>query len=211
MVENMEIAAKSVEQAIIKAENRLGVPRDQFDVEVIKEGKTGILGIGDEDAVISVSPLMSGEQDFTQVAVYVLEKLLGLIGIEGRVQVVSEDTSVTLNILGDDLGILIGRRGQTLASLEYVVKIIVSAQLSEWRPLVVDVDGYKRRRGESLERLAARLAEQVISRRCAMTLEPMIPSERRIVHLALANRSDVTTHSVGEGNNRKVVILLKKK
>jgi len=114
-----------------------------------------------------------------------------------------------VNIEGDDLGILIGRRGQTLASLEYIVRLMVAERLKAWLPLSVDVAGYKKRRRDSLQKLALRLAEQVKSKHRAITLEPMLASERRIIHLALANHPDVATHSTGEGEDRKVVILLK--
>jgi len=114
-----------------------------------------------------------------------------------------------LDIKGDDLGILIGRRGQTLASLEYITKLMVAGRLKAWLPLRVDVAGYKERRRDSLQRLALYLAEQVKSRRLAITMEPMPPDERRIVHLTLADNPDVTTQSIGEGENRKVVISLR--
>jgi spoIIIJ-associated protein len=132
------------------------------------------------------------------------------MGVAGKVQVSSNDIPVVLNLKGDNLGILIGRRGQTLASLEYIVRLIVAGKLKAWLPLSVDVAEYKKRRRDSLQSLALRLAEQVKSRHRAITLEPMPPSERRIIHLALANHPDVTTHSIGEGEDRKVVILLKR-
>jgi spoIIIJ-associated protein len=131
------------------------------------------------------------------------------MGVTGNVEVLSDERPLTLNIEGDDLGILIGRRGQTLACLEYITKLMVAGQLKVWVPLRVDVAGYKRRRHDSLQRLALYLAEQVKSGRHAITMEPMPADERRIVHLTLATNPDVTTHSIGEGENRKVVILLK--
>jgi spoIIIJ-associated protein len=107
------------------------------------------------------------------------------------------------------LGILIGRRGQTLASLEYITKLVVVGRLKAWIPLTVDVGGYKKHRRDSLQRLALYLAEQVKSRRHAITMEPMPADERRIVHLTLADDPDVTTQSIDEGEHRKVVILLR--
>lgn len=111
------------------------------------------------------------------------------------------------DVTGEDLGILIGRRGQTLATLQYILRLMVSHQLKVWTPIVVDVEGYKQRRSEALQALAARLAEQVRSRGTPFTLEPMPAYERRIIHLALADHPDVTTQSIGEGDLRKVVIL----
>jgi len=208
-MENLKITAKTVEQAIEKAERQLGTSRDQFDVVIVREGKTGIFGVGGEEALIQVKPLTPKEKDVVKVATEVLDTLLRLMGVVGRVEVLSEEIPIALNIEGDDLGILIGRRGQTLASLEYIVKLIVAGQLKAWLPLSVDVAEYKKRRRESLQGLALHLAEEVKLRRRAITLEPMPPGERRILHLTLADNPDVTTHSIGEGENRKVVILLR--
>ena len=208
-MEELKITAKTVEQAIKEAERQLGISRDQFEVVVVREGKAGIFGVGGEEALIRVKPLTPPEKDVVKIATEVLDTLLRLMGVIGRVEVLSEEMPIALNIEGDDLGILIGRRGQTLASLEYITKLIVAGQLKAWLPLSVDVAEYKKRRRESLRRLALHLAEQVTSRRRAITLEPMPADERRIIHLTLADHPDVTTHSMGEGENRKVVILLK--
>jgi spoIIIJ-associated protein len=208
-MEGIEITAATVEQAIEKAEVQLGLSRDQFEVEVIREGKSGILGVGGREAVIRVSPITPPERDAVKVVTEVLDALIGLLGVAGKVEVLSDEIPLALDIQGDDLGILIGRRGQTLASLEYITKLIVAGRLKTWLPLRVDVGGYKKRRCDSLQRLALSLAEQVKSRRHAITMEPMPADERRIVHLTLADNPDVTTQSIGEGENRKVVILLR--
>jgi len=208
-MEEIEIIAATVEQAIEKAEAQLGVSRDQFEVEVVKEGKSGILGMGSKEALIRVVPVNRQERDVVKVVTEILEKLLELLEVAGKVEVLSDEIPLALNIEGDDLGILIGRRGQTLASLEYITKLMVAGRLKAWLPLRVDVGGYKKRRRESLQRLALYLAEQVKSRRRAITMEPMPADERRIVHLMLADNPDVTTHSIGEGESRKVVILLR--
>ena len=208
-MEEIEIIAATVEQAIEKAEAQLGVSRDQFEVEVIKEGKSGILGVGSKEALIKVIPVNRQDKDVVKVVTEILETLLELLGVTGNVEVLSEEIPLVLNIEGDDLGILIGRRGQTLSSLEHITKLMVAGRLKAWLPLRVDVGGYKKRRRESLQRLALYLAEQVKSRRRAITMEPMPADERRIVHLTLADNPDVTTHSIGEGESRKVVILLR--
>jgi spoIIIJ-associated protein len=208
-MEGIEITAATVEQAIEKAEVQLGLSRDQFEVEVMKEGKSGILGVGGREAVIRVNPVTLPEKDAVKGVTEILDTLLGLLGVLGKVEVLSDELPLALDIKGDDLGILIGRRGQTLASLEYITKLVVVGRLKAWLPLTVDVEGYKKRRHDSLQRLALYLAEQVKSRRCAITMEPMPANERRIVHLTLADDPDVTTQSIGEGDNRKVVILLK--
>jgi spoIIIJ-associated protein len=208
-MERIEITAATVEQAIEKAEAQLGLSRDQFEMEVIREGKSGILGVGGREALIRVTPVTPPEKDAVKVVTEILDTLLGLLGVSGKVEVLSDEIPLALDIQGDDLGILIGRRGQTLASLEYITKLVVVGRLKAWLPLAVDVAGYKKRRRDSLQRLAVYLAEQVKSRRCAITMEPMPADERRIVHLTLADDPDVTTQSIGEGENRKVVILLR--
>jgi len=208
-MEELEITAGTVEEAIEEAERQLGASRDQFEVVVVRKGKTGILGLGGKEAVIKVKPMASLEKNVAEVATEVLDTLVRLMGISGQVEASSE-IPVTLNIEGDDLGILIGRRGQTLACLQHIVRLIVAGRLKAWLPLAVDVAGYKKRHCENLRKLALNLADQVKLRRRAITLEPMLPDERRIIHLTLANHPDVTTHSIGEGETRKVVILLKR-
>jgi spoIIIJ-associated protein len=216
-MEEIEIAGATVEDAIEKAETELGLPRDRFQVEIVREGKAGVLGVGSKEALIRVVPLAGTEEaspepakeDVAQVGREVLDTLLGLLGVTGRVEVLSDDIPIAFDIKGEDLGILIGRRGQTLASLEYITKLLVTRRLKVWLPLTVDVAGYKERRRDSLERLASYLAEQVKSKRRAITMEPMPADERRIVHLTLADDPDVTTQSIGEGESRKVVVMLK--
>jgi spoIIIJ-associated protein len=207
-MEGIEITAATVEQAIEKAEAQLGLNRDQFEVEVVREGKSGILAKG-EEALVRVTPVTPPEKYAVKVVTEILDTLLGLLGVTGKVEVVSDEIPLALDIKGDDLGILIGRRGQTLACLEYITKLIVVGRLKTWLPLSVDVAEYKERRRDSLQRLALYLAEQVKSRRNSITMEPMPADERRIVHLTLADNPDVTTHSIGEGEDRKVVILLR--
>ena len=208
-MEELEVTAKTVEQATEEAERQLGVSRDQFEAVVVTEGRAGVFGVGSKGAVIKVKPLVTPEKDVVKVATDVLAKLLKLMEVSGKIEVLSREIPIVLNIEGDDLGILIGRRGQTLASLEYVVKLIVAGRLKAWLPLAVDIAQYKKRRCDSLQRLALHLAEQVKSRHRAVTLEPMSANERRIIHLTLADYPDVTTHSISEGEDRKVVILLK--
>jgi spoIIIJ-associated protein len=153
--------------------------------------------------------------DIFEVARNILEKLLELMDIPASVvlshEFTSEDeegvtSSIGLNIEGEDLGVLIGRRGQTMASLQHIVRLIMSHQMQVRIPIVIDVEGYKRRRCEGLRALANRLAEQVKAKRIPFTMEPMSAFERRVIHLALADHPDVTTESTGVGDMRKVVI-----
>jgi len=208
-METIEITAATVEQAIEKAEAQLGLGRDQFEVEVVQEEKSGILGMGAKQAVVRVIPKSLPANDAVEKVSEILDTLLQLMDVTGKVEVVSAESPLSLDIQGEDLGILIGRRGQTLASLEYIMKLMVVCRLKTWIPLTLDVGGYKKRRRDSLERLALYLAEQVKSRRRAITMEPMPADERRIVHLTLADDPDVTTQSIDEGEHRKVVISLR--
>ena len=148
----------------------------------------------------------------------ILEELLNLMDIEASITVSAEfpvegDSGMlsfdSLNIEGEDLGILIGRRGQTLAALQYVIRLIVCHQTQEKLPIIIDVEGYKRRRYDALREMALRLAGQVKLSKRPFTLEPMPAFERRIIHLTLADHPDVTTESTGFGEGRKVVIMTK--
>jgi len=158
------------------------------------------------------------EHEIAEVARAILETLLDLMQIPASVNPVpgalvetkvGVPSSITLNVEGDDLGILIGRRGQTLACLQYLVRLIVGHQKKVWLPIVIDVEGYKQRRCNALQALAFRIAEQVAQRGEPFALEPMPAFDRRIIHLALVDHPDVTTESSGEGEARRVVILPK--
>jgi spoIIIJ-associated protein len=210
----MEISARSVEEAIQQALEQLGVSQEEVNITVLNEGKRGIFGRGGEEAKIRVEPIGKMDSDITEVAKTVLETLITKLGVVASVvpqaKLVAgeeeEATPINLDIEGDDLGILIGRRGQTLACLQYLVRLIVGHQTEAWVPIVIDVEGYKQRRYEALQALAWRLAEQVKASKMPFTLEPMLAYERRIIHLALADHADVTTESIGEGEARRVVI-----
>ena len=217
MKESMESSANSVEEAIKQALDQLGVTREEVKVTVLSEGKRGILGVGSEPAQVRVELVTEEKGSITEVIKDVLETLLTKMDIVAsvmpQVQPASdqeEEAPIAFDIQGDDLGILIGRRGQTLACLQFVVRLIVGHQTKTWAPITIDVEGYRQRRSEKLRALAWRLAEQVRTRKSPFTLEPMLAYERRIIHLALADHPDVTTESIGEGETRKVVIRPKK-
>jgi spoIIIJ-associated protein len=157
------------------------------------------------------------KDDIAEVAKNALETLLSLMEVSASVmpsaallaggEEEGATDSITLEIEGEDLGILIGRRGQTLSCLQYIVRLIVGHQTKVWLPIIIDVEGYKRRRYDALQALACRMAEMVKTRREPFALEPMSAFDRRVIHLALADHPDVTTQSSGEGEARKVVIL----
>ncbi len=216
MKESLESSANSVEEATNQALDQLGATRDQVKVTVLSGGKKGILGFGSEMARVRVELIdPSGDQpaDIAGIAKGILEELLGKMDLEASVEILpqtarteEEEAPIGFSVRGDDLGILIGRRGQTLSSLQFLLRLMVGHQTKAWVPINIDVEDYKLRRADKLEALALRLAEQVSARRTPFTLEPMLPYERRIIHLALADHPTVTTESVGEGESRKVVI-----
>lgn len=238
----VEGSGRTVEEAIENALEELGVGRDEVDVQVLAEGKGGILGVGGAQARVLVRLLGDVEpdeeaaegggeaegagegeegeliEDEAEFAAQMLDRLLELMGIQADVSIRDPETpgdglgmaKAVLDVEGDDLGILIGRRGETLASLQYLLNLMVSRQLAEHLSFTVDVEGYRRRREKQLNSLAFRMADQVKRTRRPVTLEPMPPNERRIVHLALAEDRQVQTSSVGEGDARKVAISLRR-
>ena len=214
-MESVEISAKTVEEAIQRALEQLDLSRDEVEVTVLKEGRTGILGLGAEEARVRVTPLAPAPEPVTDIAQGVLERLLAAMSVSASVvrrdnPIVESggaaEAPITFDVTGDDLGILIGRRGQTLACLQYIVRLIVSHQIKAEAAITIDVEGYKQRRYESLRALAQRVAEQVKVKKVPFTLEPMSAYERRIVHMALTNHPDVTTQSIGVGDERRIVI-----
>jgi len=214
-MKELEVSGKTIDDAIQTALEQLGVSEDEVEVTVLKKGRPGVLGMGVEEAKIRVKlKTEDGEKgDAVSVAKEVLETLIQLMKLTAEVSVLQENVGelpVTFNVEGEDLGVLIGRRGQTLSSLQYIVRLMVAEKLKMWVPINVDIAGYKKRRYDSLRSLALRLAEQVKKNRRLIMLEPMPADERRIIHLALTDHPDVTTQSMGEGDMRKVAILLKK-
>jgi spoIIIJ-associated protein len=223
-VEGVEESGKTVDEAIGKALEKLGLDETEVEIEILSMGRSGILGIGADRARVLVRPKSgaaaptpgaappTGED--TATAVEILEHLLELMSVDASVRVRAPETPgdglglvrAVLDVSGEDLGILIGRRGDTLSSLQFLVNLIVSRRLKARTAFGIDVEGYRRRREESLKGLALRMADRVKSTGQSITLEPMPPNERRIVHLALAKDPNVITVSIGEGESRKVAI-----
>ena len=215
-MESLEVNGKTVEEAIDLALEQLGLSIDEVEVTVLKKGKPGFLGLGAEEATVRVIPLQSGqeEDEVAALAKKTVEELLRLMKLEAKVEPTSplqatspEIKSIALEIKGQDLGILIGRRGETLAALQYIVRLIVARHQKTRVPVAIDVEGYKQQRYHVLRDLALRLAQNVKATGRSTTLEPMPADERRVIHLALSVNPDVTTQSIGEGEVRKVAIL----
>ncbi|UCC59573.1 MAG: KH domain-containing protein [Dehalococcoidia bacterium] len=215
-MESIEISAKSEEEAVDIALAELGLSRSEVEVVVVKKGRGGLFGLGSEGVRVRVTPLGQLSDENAAVGIMakqVLENLLSPIGIDAKVNLATqgggEQTTITLDVVGDDLGILFGRRGETLSSLQYLVNLITSRHFKSRVGVVVDVEGYRQRRYESLRFLARRLADQVKNTGRSVTLEPMSAGERRVIHLELRDNPHVTTQSIGQGESRKVAILSK--
>ncbi|NIN65819.1 MAG: KH domain-containing protein [Anaerolineae bacterium] len=215
---SVEASGRTVDEAIEKALEDLGADADQVETEILTEGSRGLLGLGGEEARVRVTvvepeepeePVSTGEE-VAEIGRDVVRELLRHMGVEAEVVVQESDqvdvAPMVLDVTGDNLGILIGRQGETLRDLQYIVRLIVSRKLQRWANIVVDVGGYKRRRERILTELAGRMAERVVAEGRPVTLEPMPAHERRIVHIALRDHDLVRTESTGEGRRRKVVI-----
>jgi spoIIIJ-associated protein len=218
---SLEFAGKSVDEAIEKGLAELGLARAAVTVEILNEGSRGLLGLGGGEARVRLTPqsepaaaMPASTDGASAAAKEILETLLRGMGLSAHVQVLPDenaegDRAFILNIVGDDLGVLIGRRGETLRDLEYLTRLMVGHKGDQATRLVVDVEGYRMRRERSLRELAKRMADRVQTNRQPITLEAMPPNERRIVHLTLRDHLTVTTQSIGEGDHRRVMIIPK--
>ena len=226
-MEELEISAPTVELAVEEALEQLGLTRNEVEVTVLSEGRGGILGMGAHDARVRVTPVapttvpITRPSEVGERAKAILQDLLARMGLESATvsygepplidEIEDDVTPVTLEVTTPDSGILIGRRGETLSSLQYIVNLIIAHQVKAWVPIIIDVEAYKKRRYEALKALALRLADQVKLRQAPFTLEPMPAYERRIIHLTLANDPNVTTKSMDSFGDRQVVITPKEK
>lgn len=208
----IEKRGKTVDEAVEAAAVELGIKREDInpnDIEVVSEGKRGILGLGTEDAVVRVSfeesPLAKGEAYVKQI----VEKM----GIKAEYEGSFEDETVKVVINGDpdEVGLLIGRRGETLDAIQYLTSLVVNKEEEDYLRVMVDTENYRKKREETLIKLAKRMASLAIKTRRNINLDPMNPNERRIIHSALQDYKNVTTYSSGQEPNRYVVITTKKK
>jgi len=240
---SLEIIAPSVEEAVEKGLDQLGLPRDAVSVEVIDEGKGGFLGIGNRRVRVRLSivdesqkkekkkkkeslipvhienevfddPLEEAKVKAERIVKNLLQNMKMTANVSSRILEPEDENDremVLIEITGKDLSILIGRRAETLNSLQYITSLMLNQEMGNWMPLMIDVQGYRFRRERQLRQLARRLADQVVQTGRRQMLEPMPANERRLVHLELRYHPFVTTESVGEGSNRKATIFLKPK
>ena len=211
-MKEIEISARTVEEAIELALKELDADRSDVEIDVVSRGKSGILGIGSEPAVVRVAAIESAP-DSVMIASEVIESLIDLLDADVVLtlkQLHNEDLDGPIfEIEGDDAGLLIGRKGETLNTFQFLVRYIVSHKLDDRVNLMIDVEGYQQRRHQSLENMARRVARRVSDTGRSITLEPMPPNERRIVHLALSDHPGVTTESTGFGDSRQVTVQLR--
>jgi spoIIIJ-associated protein len=240
----IEVSARTVDDAVAQALSQLGLERDDVEVEVLHAGIPGrLLGFGAEPARVRVTPLsgasaapagagtvddeaeMAEEADEgeeaedgdeeqipenlegeAEMARLMLVEMLNRMGLDDAAVEVAGTDPILLNIMGDDLADLIGRRGENLRSIQFILNLMVNKQLRRRLRVQLDVDGYRSRREELLRSMAQRFAHRVRQTREPMQLETMPPNERRIIHMELAEDPDVETESTGEGDMRRVVI-----
>ncbi|MCK5794709.1 MAG: protein jag [Anaerolineales bacterium] len=227
----LEVIAQNVEEAIEKGLSDLGLTRDAVEIDVLDEGGSGILGFGSRQARVRISILGEGEgedQDLEETQTPVKEanpdetlnlveeivsELLDKMNLEATVEAKYGEksdnlphTPILVDISGNDLSILIGRRAKTLNALQYITRLILGKELEHGTPLSIDVEGYRERREQQVRQLARRVADQVADTKREQALEPMPPNERRLAHLELQDETQVYTESVGQEPYRKVVI-----
>ena len=207
-MEYIQISAKTVDDAITEALIQLGVTSEQLEYEVIEKGSTGFLGINSKKAIIKARKKETLEDKVRSF----LDKMFRAMNMEVVVELTYDEESKNMDIelKGTDMGILIGKRGQTLDAIQYLVSIVANKDTEEYIHVKMDTENYRKRRRETVENLARNLAYKVKRTKKPVTLEPMNAYERRIIHSALQNDKYVSTYSEGEEPYRHVVIALSK-
>ncbi len=207
-MEFKEFKAKTVEEALTNASMELGVASTELDYEVIEKGSSGFLGIGAKPAIIKAKK----KDSFLDEIQEYLDNLFKAMDVESKVTIDYDKDEGVMNIdvAGPDMGILIGKRGQTLDALQYLISLFVNKKSDSYIRVKLDTENYRQRRKDTLENLARNIAFKVKRTRRSFTLEPMNPYERRIIHSSLQNDKYVSTRSEGEEPYRKVVVYLKK-
>lgn len=204
----IEFSAKTVNDAITEACQKFVVTSDKLEYEIIEEGSSGFLGIGSKPAVIKAKVKSSVQDKAKDFLKSVFEAMNLVVVVD--IQYDELNNTMNIDLSGDEMGVLIGKRGQTLDSLQYLVSLVVNKDMEDYIHVKVDTENYRQRRKETLENLAKNIAFKVKRTKRAVSLEPMNPYERRIIHSALQNDRYVTTHSEGDEPFRRVVVTLKR-
>lgn len=207
-MEFVQFTAKTVNDAITDACKKFLVTSDKLEYEVVEEGSTGFLGFNAKPAIIRAKVKASIEDNARNFLNDVFAAMKMIVVVDAKYN--EAENFLDIDLSGDDMGVLIGKRGQTLDSLQYLVSLVVNKETEDYIHVKVDTENYRKRRRETLENLAKNIAYKVKRTRHPVSLEPMNPYERRIIHSSLQNDKYVTTHSEGEEPFRHVVVTLKK-
>ena len=208
-MEYIEVSAKTVEDALTDASVQLGITSDQLEYEIVEKGSNGFLGlIGSKNATIRVKVKSSVEDEVREFLTSVFNAMKMQVEIE--INKNEDERVLDVELKGDDMGVLIGKRGQTLDSLQYLTSLAINKHSDVYYKVKIDTEDYRKRRRDTLENLARNIAYKVKRTKRPVSLEPMNPFERRVIHSALQNDRYVTTHSEGEEPYGHVVVTLKK-
>lgn len=206
---SIEMSGKTVDEAIEKALLELKTTRDEVEVEILEKGSKGLLfGIGSKPAQVKLTVV----KNYCKEAREFLGSMLKSMNIEADIDIKEKNKNIIINLSGEDMGILIGYRGETLDSIQYLISLVINKDSNEeYRRVILDTENYRAKREETLIRLANKVAKKVKTQGKTVKLEPMNPYERRIIHSALQDNNSVKTYSEGEEPYRKVVVELKKR
>ncbi|WP_346940506.1 RNA-binding cell elongation regulator Jag/EloR [uncultured Clostridium sp.] len=207
-MKSIEIIGRTAEEAIQNALRELNVTEEKVTIEVLEEGSKGFLNIiGVKPAKVKVTL----KRDHIGDAKKFLREILNAMNIKAEIHIKEENNEININLVGPNMGVLIGYRGETLDSLQYLVSLVVNKNHDEtYKRVILDTVNYRHNRQETLKKLAFKMSEKVRINEKTLKLEPMNPYERRVIHSTLQNNAYVTTHSEGEEPYRRVVIELKK-
>ena len=204
----IEVTAKTVDDAITEGLIKLGTTSDKIETEIIEKGSSGFLGIGSKPAVVKIWKKFTIKDFIVDFLSDVFRAMDMKVDI--TINVSEDEKNVDVELKGDDMGVLIGKRGQTLDSLQYLTNLALGKQVNEFVKVKIDTEDYRKRRKDTLENLAKNIAYKVKRMKRPVSLEPMNPFERRVIHSALQNDKYVSTHSEGEEPYRHVVVTLKR-
>lgn len=203
----IEKKAKTIDEAVELALKEMGMPKEEVLIEVIEHPSKGLLGIlGARPAWVRVEAKDSPARRAKEF----IYKILKAMSLDAEIDIKEEDNIININIAGDKLGIMIGRRGETLDALQYLTNLAVNKNQQNRKKIYIDIEGYRERREETLRKLAFKLADKARQRGRSVILEPMNSQERRIIHTALQGEADIITFSEGEDPYRKIIIAPKK-
>ena len=209
-MEFQEFSGKTVDEAVIAAAIKMETTRDNIEYEVVDKGSSGFLGMGARPAKINARMKEMPKKSIEEVAKEFLQDVFEAMKIQATVRINIHEDMMDVDLSGDEMGILIGKRGQTLDSLQYLLSLVVNKESENYVKVKVDTENYRQRRKETLESLARNIAFKVKRTKRPVSLEPMNPFERRVIHSALQNDKYVTTRSEGEEPYRHVIVSLKK-